>query len=149
MTEDKNTQISKDILALVQNFFVDYQERTKDWKFHESETEIFLTSNSQNEFSTILLVEDSELRELKLKISMLDLLKDSDVFTFPGLENHTLCFTVSDTEVDLIVNAHLCVELENNELPEDKVFLDNELFSSEEFDIIYVLRYYFNLVNTD
>jgi len=149
MTEEKNTQISQEILALVKNFFADYQERTKDWKFDKSETQIFLKSDSHNDFSTVLLIEDEELCELKLKISMYDLLKNSDVFTFPGLENHTLCFTVNDMEVDLIVNAHLCVELENDELPEDKCFLDNELFSSEEFDIIYVLRYYFNLVNTD
>lgn len=140
MTEEKNTQISKEILTLVQIFFVDYQERTIDWEFDKSETQIFLKSDI-----TILFRDDNSSDELNLKVSMSDVLKNANNQSLLDVENYMLSFTFNDS----LGYPRLLVELENKQVPKDKILLDDALFSSEEFDIISVFRYYFNLINTD
>lgn len=138
MTEEKNTQISRDILALTKIFFDDYQAKTKKWEFEISETQIFLKSD------IIILFRDNDSSdELNLRVSMSDVLKNAN--SLLDVENYMLSFTFNDS----LGYPRLLVELENKQVPGDKILLDDALFSSEEFDIISVFRYYFNLINTD
>lgn len=138
MTEEKNTQISRDILALTKIFFDDYQAKTKKWEFEISETKIFLKSDI-----TILFRDNDSSDELNLRVSMSDVLKNAN--SLLDVKNYMLSFTFNDS----LGYPRLLVELENKQVPGDKILLDDALFSSEEFDIISVFRYYFNLINTD
>ena len=149
MTEDKNTQISKDILAIVQNFFVDYQERNFSSSYNQGATILEVERKDSIHRDVFSLTVNSDLNEFLIKIKISDLLKNSDLFVIPGLQNHTLHILYSDKDDIEVVDIELVVELVNDELPSDVISLDESLFYSHELNMRDIINHYFNLVNSD
>lgn len=149
MTEEKNSERSKEILTLVKNFFADYENR--EFKsFYKNDTTVFEVERTHSSYKDVFsLTVNGNLDEFLLKIKISDLLKNTDIFAIPGLENHTLEILYSDKDDIEVVGIALVVELVNDELPSDVISLDESLFYSQELNMRKVIDYYFNLVNSD
>ncbi len=149
MTEDKNSETSKIILTLVQNFFDDYKNRDFQ-SFYENDTTVFAVERTNSSYKDVFsLTVNGNLDEFLLKIKISDLLKNLDIFDVSGLQKHTLQILYSDKDDIEVVGIALVVELVNDELPSDVISLDESLFYSPELNMRDIINHYFNLVNSD